>query len=222
VACLILRGAVVAGAGETGVGGLIDLTEVEGEVGGEVGVGGVDSAIQNGDAGAFAHGGVPGAVCGATGDVVSVAADLTTCPALWGGVEGVVRLGGWRGWRWRSGNGGGVGCVLGAGDGADGVQVDRAGDDGEVRACGWCEDEAAGGDDAVVEDVFDVGLGGEAVEGGGVVCGGVDHGEAEVIVALKEMGSGDAGADFGVAGDGGVAIDDEVAMRDDGAGIELG
>ena len=60
------------------------------------------------------------------------------------------------------------------------------------------------------------------MEGGGVVCGGVDDGEAEVIVALKEMSAGDAGADFGVAGDGGVAIDDEVAVRDDGAGIELG
>ena len=38
--------------------------------------------------------------------------------------------------------------------------MDGAGDDGEVRTGGWCEDEAAGGDDAVVEDVLDVGLGG--------------------------------------------------------------
>ena len=91
VALLVLRGAVVAGAG---VGGGVDFGEVEGEVGGDVGVGGVDAAIENCDANSFALGNVPGAVRGAAGDVVAVAADLLDGPALRCGVEGVVR----RGW----------------------------------------------------------------------------------------------------------------------------
>ena len=64
--------------------GLIDFAEVEGEVGGDVGVGGVDAAVEDGDADAFAHGGVPGASGGAAGDVVAVAAYLTDGPALGG------------------------------------------------------------------------------------------------------------------------------------------
>ena len=41
---------------------------------------------------------------------------------------------------------------------------------GDRDDAGWIADaEAVGGDDAVVEDVVDVGLGGEAAEGGGVV-----------------------------------------------------
>ena len=91
VAFLVLGSAVVAGAG---VGGLIDLGEIEGEVGGDVGVGLVDAAVDDGDADAFAHGGVPGSVGRAAGDVVAVAADLLDGPALRGGVVGVV-------WRWR-------------------------------------------------------------------------------------------------------------------------
>ena len=88
VALLILGGAVVAG---TGVGGLVDFGEVECEVGGDIGVGCVDAAVDDGDADAFAHGGVPGAVRGCAGDVVSVAADLLDGPSLWGrGVVGVV------------------------------------------------------------------------------------------------------------------------------------
>ena len=79
VAVLVLRGAVVAGAG---VGGLVDFGEIEGEVGGDVGVGLVDAAVDDGDADAFAHGGVPGAVRGAAGNVVAVAADLLDGPAL--------------------------------------------------------------------------------------------------------------------------------------------
>ena len=99
VALLVLRGAVVAGAG---VGGLVDFGEVEGEVGGDVGVGLVDAAVDDGDADAFAHGGVPGTVRGAAGNVVAVAADLLDGPALRGvGVVGVVgRWGRWGRW-WR-------------------------------------------------------------------------------------------------------------------------
>jgi hypothetical protein len=52
---------------------------------------GVDAAIDDGDANALAHGGVPGTVRGGAGDVVSVAADLLDGPSLWsGGVIGVV------------------------------------------------------------------------------------------------------------------------------------
>jgi hypothetical protein len=84
-----------------------------------------------------------------------------------------------------------------------------------------------GGDDAVVEDVFDVGLGGEAAQGGGVVFSGRlgcrdDGGDAEVFVALGEMGAGRRDAGFGVAGDGGVAIEDEIAVGSDAAGVDLG
>ena len=67
-----------------------DLGEVEGEVGSDVGVGLVDTAVDDGDADAFAHGGVPRATRGAAGDVVAVAADLLDGPALGGGVVGVV------------------------------------------------------------------------------------------------------------------------------------
>ena len=81
-----------------------------------------------------------------------------------------------------------------------------------------------GGDDAVVEDVGDVGLGGEAAEGGGVVLlgRGLDGGDAEVFVALGEMGAGGGDAGFGVAGNGGVAVEDEVAMGSDAGGVDLG
>ena len=81
-----------------------------------------------------------------------------------------------------------------------------------------------GGDDAVVEDVVDVGLGGEAAQGAGVVfrgCG-LDGGDAEVFVALREMRTGGGDAGCCIAGDGGVAIEDEVAVRGDAAGVDLG
>jgi hypothetical protein len=89
--------------------------------------------------------------------------------------------------------------------------------------------ETVCGDDAIVEDVLDVGLGCEAAQGGGVVLGGgleggvgFDGGDAEVFVALDEMGAGGGDAGFGVAGDGGVAIEDEVAVRCDARGVDLG
>ncbi len=77
------------------------------------------------------------------------------------------------------------------------------------------------GDEAVVEDVCDVGLGGEAAHGGGVVFGaeGLGGGDAEVWVALGQAGSGGEGAGFGVGGDGGVAVDDEIVVGKDGAGL---
>ena len=57
----------------------------------------VDAAVDDGDADAFAHGGVPRAVRGAAGDVVAVAADLLDGPALRGVVVGVVGWGGGNG-----------------------------------------------------------------------------------------------------------------------------
>ena len=85
--------------------------------------------------------------------------------------------------------------------------------------------ETVGGDDAVVKDVFDVGLGGDAAQGGGVVIlkGGLgfDGGDAEVFVAVNKVGARGRDAGFGVSGDGGVAIEDEVAMRCDARGVDL-
>ena len=52
---LVRRAAVVAGAGQASGGGLVDLGEVEGEVRGDVGVGCVDAAIEDGDADACAE-----------------------------------------------------------------------------------------------------------------------------------------------------------------------
>ena len=77
--------------------------------------------------------------------------------------------------------------------------------------------EAVGGDEAVVEDVFDVGLSGETVHGGCVVFGAEGLGccDAEVRIALREAGSGGDGASLGVCRDDGVAIDDQIVVRDD-------
>ena len=98
MALLILGCAVVAGAGE---GGLVDLREVEGQVGGEVGVLGVDAGVEDGDADTGAGGDVPGAVGGASGDAFAVASDLFDGPVL--GIEGVEDVGlegGLRRWSW--------------------------------------------------------------------------------------------------------------------------
>ena len=77
-----------------GVGGLVDFAEIEGEVGGNVGVGLVDAAVDDGDADAFAHGGVPWAVGWTAGDVVAIAADLLDGPVLRGGGRRCRRAGG--------------------------------------------------------------------------------------------------------------------------------
>ena len=82
VTLLVLRCAVVTGGGDTSLGGLIDFAEVESEVGGDVGVDGVDSAVEDGDTNTFSHGGVPGTVGRAAGYVGSVTACLTDGPAL--------------------------------------------------------------------------------------------------------------------------------------------
>ena len=84
--------------------------------------------------------------------------------------------------------------------------------------------KAVCGDDAVVEDVVDVGLGGEALEGGSVVFrrGRLDGGDAKVLVPCGEAGSGGGYAGSGVGRDGGVAIEEEVAVRSDAAGVNLG
>jgi hypothetical protein len=80
-----------------------------------------------------------------------------------------------------------------------------------------------GGDDAIVEDVVDVGLGGEAAEGGVVVFrrGRLDGSDADVFVATAETGSGGCDAGFGIAGDGGIAIENEVSVRSDAGGVDL-
>ena len=100
MALLVLGTAIVAGAG---VSALVNFSDVESQIRGEIGMGLVDAAVDDGDADAFTHGGVPGAVPGGAGGVVSVAADLLDGPALWGG--GVVGIVG-RGWgrRWRRKN----------------------------------------------------------------------------------------------------------------------
>jgi hypothetical protein len=91
---------------------------------------------------------------------------------------------------------------------------------------GWSDvlnAQAVGGDDAIVEDVVDVGLGGEAAEGTGVVFpdGGFDGSDAEVLVTPGEMRAYGGDAGFSVAGNGGVAIEDEIAVRRDAAGVDL-
>jgi hypothetical protein len=84
--------------------------------------------------------------------------------------------------------------------------------------------EAMGGDDAVMEHVVDVGLGGKAAEGAGVVFrdSGLDGGDAEVLVAPDDMGSDRGDVGLGVAGDGGVTVKDEVAVRRNAGGVDLG
>jgi hypothetical protein len=74
-----------------------------------------------------------------------------------------------------------------------------------------------------VENVGDVGLGGEAAQGGGVVllgCG-LNCGDTEVLVTPGEVCAGGGDASLGVAGDGRVAVEDEVTVRSDAGGINL-
>ena len=222
---LILGTTVITGAG---VCGLVDLGEVEGEVGGEVGVRVVDAAVDDCDANALAHGGIPGPVRGAAGDVISVASDLLDSPSLGsGGVVGVV--GGRCLRRWRRG-----GNWKGGGSGRDGTVSWEAADGGgrqerlhsAVYVRGdWQRPESKTecGDDPVVKNITYVGLGREETEGGCVVLsgGGLNGCNAEVFVGLCETGPGGAQAGLGVAGNGGVAIDDQVAMGSDAGGVNL-
>ena len=50
----------------------------------------------------------------------------------------------------------------------------------------------------------------------------MNGGDAEVLVAEGETSSGGGDAGFGVPGDGGVAIEDEVAVGSDAGGVDLG
>ena len=83
--------------------------------------------------------------------------------------------------------------------------------------------EPLGGEDAVVNDVGDVGLRAKAAYGGGVVLrwSRLDGDNAEAVVAPDERRSKRAGAGLHVSGDGGITVDDQVAMRNDGGGIDL-
>jgi hypothetical protein len=79
--------------------------------------------------------------------------------------------------------GGGAGGLAGA------INTQRG---GTHRSRGYgAEAEAVGRDDAVVEDVVNVGLSGEAAEGGGVAFrgSGFDGCDAEMFVAAGKMGS---------------------------------
>jgi len=113
----------------------------------------VDAAVEDGDADACSHGGVPGAVGGATGDAGAEAAGFEDGPGLRsGGVVGVVGGdGGWGwGWSWRGGRvGAGVGVGVGW-RGCAGGDSDGGGEDG-------AKDEGVCGEDAVVDDELDVG-----------------------------------------------------------------
>lgn len=111
--------------------------------------------------------------------------------------------------------------------------IGRTNDDAEGCRDDGFEGEAVGGDDAVVEDVIDVGLSGEKAHGFcvglaailganlGVELDGLDGGDAEALAALEEACSGDLDAGFGVSGDGGVVVDDDVAVGNDGGGFDL-
>ena len=160
---LVLRGAVIA---RCGIGGLVDFGEVEAEVWSDVGVELIDATVDDGDADAFAHGGVPGAVNGTAGYVVAVASDLLDCPGLRCLVEGVVRR--WWGRRWW-GECGGEGAVRGKfpdwNTGCGGLRRSI-----DANRCGSAfNTEAMCRNDAVVEDVCDIGQRCEAAQCHGVV-----------------------------------------------------
>jgi hypothetical protein len=75
-----------------------------------------------------------------------------------------------------------------------------------------------------VEDVGDARLGTEVAKGGGIVLlgHGLDGGDAEVFVAPDEAGAGGGDAGLGVAGNDGVAVEDEIAMGSHAGGVDLG
>jgi hypothetical protein len=96
--------------------------------------------------------------------------------------------------------------------------------DADGRRRDALEAEAVGGDDSIMEDIVDVRLGSESAKSAGVVFrkDGLDCGDAKVFVAPGEMGAGGGDAGFGIAGDGRVAIEDEVAVGSDAVGVDLG
>jgi hypothetical protein len=80
-------------------------------------------------------------------------------------------------------------------------------------------------DDAIVEHGNDVRLGAQCAEGGCVVLLAgwrLDDGDAQVLVALGEVNACRADAGFRITGNGGVAVEDEVAVGNEAGGIDLG
>jgi hypothetical protein len=78
-----------------------------------------------------------------------------------------------------------------------------------------------------VDDEFHFGLGAQGRDGGGFIfaVAGVEDGDAEGFVAPEDVSLRDAGPGLGVAGDGAVAVGDQIAVRDggsDGTGELLG
>jgi len=136
-------------------------------------VGGVDAAVEDGDTDAFAGGGVPRAMGGSAGDVIAVTAYLLDGPTLrGGGVVGVVGAGWWWRWCWGGWSDDGVLRRVLAVRRADGVNAGgflAVDDYGEAGLDDGMDEEMVSGDDAVVDDVFDVGLRSQLVHDGGVV-----------------------------------------------------
>ena len=185
---LVLRTAVVAGTGKACGGRLIDFGEVEGEIGSDVWVEAIDSAVEDGDANACSHGGVPWAVDWATGDACAEPSGLKDSPLLRRRrVVGVVR-----------------------GGGADG--------DSEVAREDGAEDEGVSGKDTVVDDVVNRRVGAQGGEGGYFVGvgGGVENSDAEGSVAAKDVHACKACSGLDVDGENAVAVGDQIAMRDGG------
>ena len=82
-----------------------------------------------------------------------------------------------------------------------------------------------GGDDAVAEHRDDVRLGGEQAESGCIVLlagGRLDDGYSQMLVALGEVNACGEDAGLCISGDGGVAIEDEIAVGDVAGGVDLG
>jgi len=80
-----------------------------------------------------------------------------------------------------------------------------------------------GGEDAVVDDVLDVGIGAKGGDGGVFVGvgGGVENKDAEGRAGANNVHAGDACAGLYTRGDDGAVINDEITMGDgsgDGAG----
>ncbi len=84
--------------------------------------------------------------------------------------------------------------------------------------------EVVRGDDAIVKNRDDVWLGGEQAESRCVVllAGRLDDGDSEVIIALGKVNACRADAGLRIAGNGGVAVEDEVAVGDEAGGVDLG
>jgi hypothetical protein len=96
---------------------------------------------------------------------------------------------------------------------------------GNADGCGrdLLKREVVGGDDTIVENVFDVGLRGEAAKGSGVIRRGCLHGSnAKVFISMSEMRPCSNDLGVGIAGYRGVAIEHEVAMGGNAGGVNLG